>query len=140
VSNVADPFGQHSPTPATPAPAAADDADFDDDDFDDDDDEAGDDRDAAVEDDDDLEANVVRGARAAAVAEYVATAFADNPDAVEIETRERGHNDVSIYIHADRGDVGRLIGRRGRVINAIRQVARAAGAVDGERVQLDIAE
>lgn len=141
MSNVADPFGQHAPAaPAAPAPAAAveddvddvDDADFDgaqDDDFDD-----------AEDADDEVHGNSVRGARAAAVVEFVATSFADNPDAIDVEVRERGRNDVMIYLHADRGDAGRLIGRRGRVINAIRQVARAAGSIDGERVQLDLSE
>jgi len=86
------------------------------------------------------EGNRIAGGRASAVVEYVATTLADNPDAVDVEVRERRRNEVELWIHADRGDVGRLIGRRGRVINALRQVARAAGSVDGERVQLDIAE
>lgn len=130
--SVVDPFGQHTPT-STPAPPSAETPVAPTPDI-----EA-----AEIEEieETDAQANRVGGARAAAVVEYVATAFADNPDAIEIETRQRGHgDDVSIYIHADRGDVGRLIGRRGRVINAMRQAARAAGAIDGERVQLDIAE
>ncbi len=130
MSTVDDPFGARSPAaPATSAPPAAElDDDFDDD-FDDE-----------VDDDGDEVGNSSRGQRAAAVVEYIATSFADNPDAIDVETTERGRNDVMIYLHADRGDAGRLIGRRGRVINAIRQVARAAGSLDGERVQLDLAE
>ncbi len=85
------------------------------------------------------DANSVPGGRAVAVAEFVATSFVDTPDAIEIEVRERG-SDIMLSLHADRGDVGRLIGRRGRVINALRQVVRAAGSVDGERVSIDIAE
>ncbi len=127
--SVDDPFGQHSPTPATAAyvePVVTSGED----DF-----EPGD---VATTD---PTANRVAGVRAVAVVQYVATAFADNPDAVEVEARERSNgSDVSLQIHADRNDVGRLIGRRGRVINAMRQVARAAGAIDGERIQLDIAE
>ncbi len=154
MSTVDDPFGQHSPAPSAGAPAGnaevADD-EFDDELEDDDleDDDLEDDED--VEDDvaiddgsapvvDEVDANQARGLRAAAVVEYIATSFADNPDAIDVETSERGRNDVMIYLHADRGDAGRLIGRRGRVINAIRQVARAAGSLDGERVQLDLAE
>lgn len=160
--SVDDPFGHRSPGPATPAAPPADEPtiidgpdvgdanvaapDFVDADFVDADLEDSGLGDADLEDSelgdaelDDAEGNRAPGARAAAVAEFVATSFADHPDAIEIETRERGR-DVSISIHADRGDIGRLIGRRGRVINAMRQVARAAGSVDGERVQLDIAE
>jgi predicted RNA-binding protein YlqC (UPF0109 family) len=142
--SVDDPFGQRSPAPARlsddsvldAARGGSPDADLDDRDDADDIDDVDDVDDV---DADDFDGNRAPGARAAAVAEYVATSFADHPDAIEIETRERGR-DVAISIHADRGDVGRLIGRRGRVINAIRQVARAAGSIDGERVQLDIAE
>ena len=148
--SVDDPFGQHSPTPSTVPSFApvSDPADLDDDDPGDDglDADANEQQqrtagDPEAPDLEPAEGNRVGGARAAAVIEYVAIAFADNPDAIEIETRQRGSgSDVSLYIHADRGDVGRLIGRRGRVINALRQAARAAGAIDGERVQLDIAE
>jgi hypothetical protein len=86
------------------------------------------------------EGNRIAGGRAASVVEYVSLALADTPDAIDVEVRERRPNEVELWIHADRADVGRLIGRRGRVINALRQVARAAGSLDGERVQLDIAE
>jgi uncharacterized protein len=142
VSTVDDPFGARSPAaPAASAPPVADvDDDFDDDFVDEiDEDEDDDDEDEDVEVVEDV-GNRARGQRAAAVVEYIATSFADNPDAIDVETTERGRNDVMIYLHADRGDAGRLIGRRGRVINAIRQVARAAGSLDGERVQLDLAE
>lgn len=130
--SVDDPFGQHAPTRPTPPAVARDDVEIASDDAFDDDEAAADEA---------RDPNLVGGARAAAVIEYVATTLADNPDAIEVESRSRGRgNDVALYLHADRGDVGRLIGRRGRVINALRQVARAAGSVDGERVQLDIAE
>jgi predicted RNA-binding protein YlqC (UPF0109 family) len=101
------------------------DDEFDDDEFDDD--EIG------------AEGNRIVGARARAVVEYVARQLADDPDAVDVSVSER-RGEVSLLVHANPDDLGRLIGRRGRVIQAIRQVTRAAGASEGIRVSVDIAE
>ena len=43
-------------------------------------------------------------------------------------------------MHANPDDMGRLIGRRGRVIQALRQLVRAAGSADGVKANVDIAE
>ena len=59
-------------------------------------------------------------------------AIADEPDAVEVELVER-RDEVSLLVHADPSDMGRLIGKRGRVIQALRQVSRAAGAAEGDQ-------
>jgi predicted RNA-binding protein YlqC (UPF0109 family) len=99
-----------------------------DDDFDDDlDDEVG------------GEGNVIVGGRAQAVVEYVTRAIAEEPDAIEVDLVER-RGEVTLLVHADRSDMGRLIGRRGRVVQALRQVTRAAGAVEGIRANVDIVE
>jgi predicted RNA-binding protein YlqC (UPF0109 family) len=92
-----------------------------------------------VDDEIAAEGNRILGARARAVAEYVARELADDPDAIDVRVSERG-GEVSLLIHANPGDLGRLIGRRGRVIQAVRQVARAAGASEGVRVSVDVAE
>ena len=97
------------------------------------------------DDDDDFEdevggdGNRVVGAHAKAVVEHVTRAIADEPDAVEVELVER-RGEVSLLVHADPGDMGRLIGKRGRVIQAIRQVSRAAGAAEGIKVSVDVIE
>src|ERR1700687_892428 len=106
-----------------------------DDDFDDDD-----------EFDDDAEGdeiggdgNRVSGARAKTVIELVARQLVDDPDGVFVDTTERSDN-VAILIHTSPGDLGRIIGKRGRVIQALRQVGRAAGATEGVRVTVEVAE
>ena len=99
----------------------------DDDDFEDDDDEIG------------AEGNRVRGARAKTVVELVARQLVDDPDGVFVDTTERSDN-VAILIHTSPGDLGRIIGKRGRVIQALRQVGRAAGATEGVRVTVEVAE
>src|SRR5207244_6979896 len=70
------------------------------------------------------EGNRILGARARAVVELVARNVAEEPDAVDVTVQERG-NEVQLLVHASPTDMGRLIGKRGRVIQALRQVVRA---------------
>jgi predicted RNA-binding protein YlqC (UPF0109 family) len=110
-----------------------------DDDFDDDTDDYYDDEDD--DDDDEIapEGNRLVGGRARSVVAHVARHLVDDPDAVDVEVNE-GRGGVTLLIHAGPGDMGRLIGKRGRVIQALRQVARAAGASEGVKTTVDVAE
>jgi predicted RNA-binding protein YlqC (UPF0109 family) len=85
------------------------------------------------------EGNRIIGGRAKAVVEHVTRAIAEEPGAVDVEMIER-RGEVTILVHADKSDMGRLIGRRGRVVQALRQVTRAAGAAEGIRASVDIVE
>ena len=85
------------------------------------------------------EGNRIVGARPKAVVEHVTRAIAEVPDAVEVDVIER-RDEVSLLVHADPSDMGRLIGKRGRVIQALRQVTRAAGAAEGIKVNVDVLE
>ena len=85
------------------------------------------------------EGNRVSGARAVAVTEYVTRNLADDPDSIEVVVEER-RGEVALLVHANPDDMGRLIGRRGRVIQALRQLVRAAGTADGEKTNVDIVE
>jgi uncharacterized protein len=103
------------------------------------------DDDAEFEDDDEFdeigaEGNRIVGARARAVVEHVTRNLADDPDAIEVDVEERRSGDLALLVHANPDDMGRLIGRRGRVIQALRQLVRAAGSADGVRASVDIAE
>lgn len=86
------------------------------------------------------EGNRIVGARARAVVEHVTRNLAEDPDAIEVDVEERRSGDVALLVHANPDDMGRLIGRRGRVIQALRQLVRAAGSADGVRASVDIAE
>jgi uncharacterized protein len=105
-------------------------------------DELGGDVDDEFEDDDEIapEGNRIAGGRTRAVVEHIARHLVDDPDAVDIAVEERRSGDVTVIGHAGPGDVGRLIGKRGRVIQAIRQVARAAAAAEGVRASVDVAD
>ena len=68
--------------------------------------------------------------------EYLAKKVVDQPESVRVE--QTGDREVTYMIHVAPGEEGRIIGRNGRVIQAIRTVARAA-AGPRERVQVDVA-
>lgn len=61
--------------------------------------------------------------------EYLVTSLVDNPDAIAIDVTD-GEGTSLIEVHVDPNDVGKVIGRRGRVIKAIRTLARACAARD----------
>ncbi|HXH56710.1 KH domain-containing protein [Iamia sp.] len=69
-------------------------------------------------------------ATAVAVLEYLARALVASPDEVRVEVDDRDGLTLNVYV-AD-GDMGRVIGKRGRVANAVRSVGRAAAARDGQ--------
>lgn len=85
------------------------------------------------------EGNRIAGGRTRAVVEHVARSIVDDADAVRVDTQE-GADRISLMIHAAPDDMGRLIGRRGRVIQAIRQVARATGSLEDVQVEVDVAD
>ncbi len=85
--------------------------------------------------------NRVPGGTARAVLEYLARHLVDEPDAVEVETTSSSDAQaVRLSLKVGPGDVGRVIGRRGRTAQAMRAVTRAAAARDGEEVFVDIVD
>jgi len=69
---------------------------------------------------------------------WIARQLVDDPDAVRVETAEREDATV-LRLHVAPDDVGKVIGRQGRVVRALRTVLRAAAAGEDRRVQLEIA-
>ena len=71
--------------------------------------------------------------------EWVVRRLVDEPDAVRVETEER--EDVVVYrLHVAPDDVGKVIGRQGRLARALRSLVRAAGARADRRFLLEIAD
>ena len=73
---------------------------------------------------------------AQAVLDYVVKQLVEDPDAVSIELDDRGRRPV-LNVHVGPGDMGRVIGKRGRVAQSIRTVVRAAAARDGGDVEVE---
>lgn len=69
---------------------------------------------------------------------YIVENLVENPEAVKVEERPRGRNHVDLHVRVDRQDMGRVIGRGGRVANAMRSLARVAAIKQGKRVNLEI--
>jgi predicted RNA-binding protein YlqC (UPF0109 family) len=69
--------------------------------------------------------------------EFLVRALVEQPDKVEVEEFEED-GDLVLEVSVAEDDLGRVIGRGGRIANAIRTVARAAGARDDRRVIVDI--
>ncbi|MGP0109937.1 MAG: KH domain-containing protein [Acidimicrobiales bacterium] len=92
-----------------------------------------------VDDHDDDAGNRVSGGTPLAVVTYLVSSITSDPEAVVINTEERGDS-VRFRIHVAPEDMGRVIGRRGRVAQAIRAVVAAAGARDGVQTSVDIVD
>jgi hypothetical protein len=98
--------------------------------------------DADDEGDDEIgaEGNRIVGGIPKGVLEYVARNIVDDPDGVFIEMSERRSGEVELRLHVSPSDMGKVIGRRGRVAQALRQVVAAAGTREGVRASLDIVD
>ena len=112
-----------------------------DDDFEDEDEldgnnELGDDSDDGDDADD---VNRIPAATARAVLDYLVRALVDDPDSVEVDAVE-GRRGVSLRVSVAPGDMGRVIGKRGRTANAVRTVTRAAAVRDGVEVDVDFVD
>jgi hypothetical protein len=74
----------------------------------------------------------------AELVEYLARRLVDDPDAVRVEESER-EGAVVLTLHVAEEDIGKVIGRQGRVARALRAVVRASAARRRQRVLLEIA-
>ena len=68
---------------------------------------------------------------------YVATQLVDHPEAVTVTEREDGDNTV-LELHVAPEDMGKVIGRQGRIAKAIRAVVKASGARGDKKTVVDI--
>ncbi|MGB1609203.1 MAG: KH domain-containing protein [Ilumatobacteraceae bacterium] len=73
---------------------------------------------------------------AAAVLTHIVRSIVDDPEQVTVETTEDGDR-VRLDVRVGPGDLGRVIGRRGRTAASIRTVTRAAASKDGVEVDIE---
>jgi predicted RNA-binding protein YlqC (UPF0109 family) len=69
--------------------------------------------------------------------DYVARSLVDNGEAVQVALHERGHV-VELRLKVDPDEMGKVIGRQGRVAKALRGLLAAAATRSGKRVNLEI--
>jgi len=71
------------------------------------------------------------------VVEYIARAIVEDSEAVSVTIVEDGPEEVTAEVRAAKPDMGRVIGRRGRVAKAIRTVAQAAADEEGLQARVE---
>ena len=69
--------------------------------------------------------------------EVIAKALVDNPDEVVVTEKEEGKN-VTIELHVAASDMGKVLGKQGRIAKAIRSVVKAASLGDNKKVDVEI--
>ena len=69
--------------------------------------------------------------------EVIAKALVDNPEEVVVTEKTEGKN-VTVELHVAASDMGKVIGKQGRIAKAIRSVVKAASLGDNKRVDVDI--
>jgi hypothetical protein len=69
--------------------------------------------------------------------EYIAKSLVDNPEQVRV-TQVEGEQTVILELQVAREDMGKVIGKEGRIANAIRTLVKVAAARQGKRAQLEI--
>ena len=68
---------------------------------------------------------------------FIAKSLVDDPDAVQVETKQDGEYTV-IELHVAPGDMGKVIGKKGRIAKAIRTVVKAASVKDNGKYSVEI--
>ena len=92
-----------------------------------------------VDSDGSATANQVTAPVTTAVLTHIVRSMVDDPEAVTISVSE-GRNRTKLEVKVGPGDLGRVIGRRGRTAQSIRTVARAAATRDGVDVDVDFVD
>ncbi len=70
---------------------------------------------------------------------FLARSLVDQPEKVEVEGRETDSR-VDLTLRVAQGDMGKVIGRSGRIVKAIRTVMKAASVKQNKRVNVEIAD
>ena len=73
--------------------------------------------------------------------EFLARSIVEDPDAVEVEVEEGQDGDWVVYhLYVADNDMGKVIGKQGRIANAMRTLLKIAATRRGVRVSLDIGD
>jgi predicted RNA-binding protein YlqC (UPF0109 family) len=71
---------------------------------------------------------------------YLARALVDDPGEVRVESFDEEDGTTVLELHVAEDDLGKVIGRRGRTVNALRAVMRACATKRGGRVLVDVVD
>jgi predicted RNA-binding protein YlqC (UPF0109 family) len=74
----------------------------------------------------------------AGLVEFIVKNIVENPEAVEVDGNSRRHRSQTVEVRLDPADVGRVIGKGGKNIEAIRAVVKAAAIKDHQRINVEV--
>lgn len=69
--------------------------------------------------------------------EVIAKSLVDNPDEVVVTQKEEGKH-ITVELHVAASDMGKVIGKQGRIAKAIRSVVKAASSKENKKVDVEI--
>ncbi|WP_415942467.1 KH domain-containing protein [Mitsuokella multacida] len=69
--------------------------------------------------------------------EVIAKSLVDHPEDVRVEEKQQDRQ-VTLELHVDEDDMGKVIGRQGRIAKAMRTVVKAAATRENKKVSVDI--
>lgn len=70
---------------------------------------------------------------------YVIERFAEKPDEIEYDVKENGKN-VSVTVILSESDMGKVIGRQGKIAKALRTLVRAGSQKENKKYNIEIVE
>jgi uncharacterized protein len=71
---------------------------------------------------------------------YLARSLVDRPDEVSVESLEEEDGTIVLELHVGEDDTGKVIGRGGRTVAALRTVVKASSVRQGRRVLVDVVD
>ena len=74
------------------------------------------------------------------VLEIIAKALVDNPEEVSIKEIENEDSSITYELSVAESDMGKVIGKQGRIAKALRTVVKAAASRENKKVSVDIVE
>jgi predicted RNA-binding protein YlqC (UPF0109 family) len=72
--------------------------------------------------------------------EFIVKQLVDQPEKVRVEENAPDKNTIEVIVEVDQDDIGKVIGKKGRNINALRTLVTAIGAKGHHRVTLQVVE
>lgn len=70
---------------------------------------------------------------------FVVSQFAEKPELIDCDVAEKG-NEVTVTVTLDESDMGKVIGRQGKIAKALRTIVKAASAKENKRYNVEIKE
>ena len=70
--------------------------------------------------------------------EYIVGNIVDDKSSVSVSTTEKDDKNIDVVISVAENDIGKVIGRQGKIISAIRTLVKSVGMLDGKKYEVEI--